>query len=115
MLSQELPISVDERVALAGDAAHAMTPYLGLGAGHWAVEGVYMLAVLLARPLTTHDTVCNVLKIYEAICPPHGNMVHQLSRLSGTVYVRRHLVDNDLGQRSRLDIACSIKSEHSLS
>ena len=52
---------VDGRVALLGDAAHAMTPFLGQGAA-CAIED----AVVLARAMTLADTPEAGLQRYEA-------------------------------------------------
>ena len=82
---QGLPISVHDCVALAGDAAHAMTPYMGSGAGE-GIEDAYILAMLLSHPLTTLQTLPEVLKIFETVRLPHGNMVQRLSRLNGKLY-----------------------------
>ncbi|KAH8111735.1 hypothetical protein DFH11DRAFT_575240 [Phellopilus nigrolimitatus] len=80
-----LPISSHSRVALVGDAAHAMTPHQGSGAGQ-AVEDVYILAAILAHPLTTLESLPAALKVYEEIRLPHGNDVQPRSRVTGKLY-----------------------------
>ncbi|KAG1752195.1 hypothetical protein EDB19DRAFT_1903578 [Suillus lakei] len=50
----ELPLFTCDRVALIGDAAHAMTPHFGAGAGQ-AIEDAFVLGRLLAHLLTTLD------------------------------------------------------------
>ncbi|WP_044561169.1 FAD-dependent monooxygenase [Azospirillum sp. B4] len=52
---------LDDRVALLGDAAHGMTPFLGQGAA-CAVED----AIVLARALSASASVAEGLKRYEA-------------------------------------------------
>ena len=44
------------RVALLGDAAHAMPPHLGAGAGQ-AIEDAFAMGWLLAHPNVTRDNV----------------------------------------------------------
>lgn len=47
---------VNGRVALIGDAAHAMLPHLGAGAGQ-GLEDVLLLVKLLSHPETTSAKV----------------------------------------------------------
>ncbi|KAI5117035.1 hypothetical protein M0805_002251 [Coniferiporia weirii] len=77
-----LPISTHDRVALLGDAAHAMTPFQGSGAGQ-AIEDAYVPGALLAHPLTTSSTLRRALKVYEEVRLPHANMVQRLSAENG--------------------------------
>ncbi|KAH8111732.1 FAD/NAD-binding domain-containing protein [Phellopilus nigrolimitatus] len=80
-----LPISTHSRVALAGDAAHAMTPHQGSGAGQ-AIEDAYILASILAHPLTTLASIPAALKVYETVRLPHANDVQRRSRENGKLY-----------------------------
>ncbi|KAK7693986.1 hypothetical protein QCA50_003561 [Cerrena zonata] len=64
-----LPQFVDAKVALLGDSAHAMVPYIGAGAGQ-AIEDAFILGRLLASPLVSRNNVANVLKVYEDIRKP---------------------------------------------
>ncbi|KAI5118815.1 hypothetical protein M0805_000203 [Coniferiporia weirii] len=82
---KELPISTHGRVALVGDAAHAMTPHQGSGAGQ-AIEDAYILSALLAHPLTTSSNIRTALEVYESVCLPLGIDVHRRSRLNGKLY-----------------------------
>ncbi|KAH8111773.1 hypothetical protein DFH11DRAFT_1546362 [Phellopilus nigrolimitatus] len=52
----KLPTSTHGGVVLIGDAAHAMTPNQGAGAGQ-VVEDAYVLGALLAHPRTTRATL----------------------------------------------------------
>ncbi|KAH8111729.1 hypothetical protein DFH11DRAFT_1790494 [Phellopilus nigrolimitatus] len=80
-----IPIYSHDRVALMGDAAHAMTPHQGSGAGQ-AIEDAYILASILTHQLTTRETLPASLKVYEAVCLPHGNEVQWRSWQNGKLY-----------------------------
>lgn len=73
-----LPQYVDGRVALLGDAAHAMTPHLGAGAGQ-AIEDAYILARILAHPSVTNQNVHQALKVYDVIRRPIANDIVERS------------------------------------
>ncbi|GBE85786.1 6-methylsalicylic acid decarboxylase atA [Sparassis crispa] len=77
-----LPTFVGERVALLGDAAHAMTPHQGSGAGQ-AFEDGYILASLLGHPSVTRATVHRALQAYDAIRRPFAQEVQRRSRSTG--------------------------------
>ncbi|KAH8111733.1 FAD/NAD-binding domain-containing protein [Phellopilus nigrolimitatus] len=93
-----LPVSSHSRVVLVGDAAHAMTPHQGSGAGQ-AIEDAYILASILAHPLTTLASLPAALKVYEAIRLPHANDVQRRSRENGKLYefADPRFADLDLG------------------
>jgi len=76
---------VSERVALIGDAAHAMTPNLGSGAGQ-AIEDAYVLSALLSSPKYTNATLGHVLNVYDQIRRPRAQNVAELSRTNGLLY-----------------------------
>ncbi|KAI0696714.1 FAD/NAD(P)-binding domain-containing protein [Cytidiella melzeri] len=80
-----LPTYLDGRVALLGDAAHAMTPHQGAGAGQ-AVEDAYVLAGILGDPSTTRDTLTIALQAYDRIRVPFANHVLKGSYESGRMY-----------------------------
>ncbi|KAL5499136.1 hypothetical protein ACEPAH_1654 [Sanghuangporus vaninii] len=82
---RELRICTHDRVAIIGDAAHAMTPHQGAGAGV-AIEDAYILGALLTHPQTTLYTLPMALKVYETVCLRHANKVQQRSRLHGQLY-----------------------------
>ncbi|KAL0954169.1 hypothetical protein HGRIS_005302 [Hohenbuehelia grisea] len=58
--------------ALIGDAAHAMTPHQGSGAGQ-AMEDAFILATLLGHPRTTRGTISRALKVYDEIRRPFAH------------------------------------------
>ncbi|KAI0784810.1 FAD/NAD(P)-binding domain-containing protein [Abortiporus biennis] len=74
-----LPFYSVGRVALLGDAAHAMTPHLGAGAGQ-AIEDCYVLATLLGESCITPERVSDVLKIYETVRRPLNSHARNTSR-----------------------------------
>ncbi|KAG2366450.1 hypothetical protein BDR07DRAFT_1396005 [Suillus spraguei] len=81
----ELPLYTCDRVALIGDAAHAMTPNFGAGAGQ-AVEDAFVLGRLLAHSLTTLDNVPAALKAYQDIRLPFTQFVARESERTGKMY-----------------------------
>ncbi len=74
MVVPPLPRWVSERVALVGDAAHAMSPHITAGAS----LGVEDAALLVDR-LTHHGDVPRALADYEAERIPHYEEVARLS------------------------------------
>ncbi|MFW6091438.1 MAG: FAD-dependent monooxygenase [Actinomycetota bacterium] len=75
-----LPTFVAGRVALLGDAAHAMTPNMGQGACQ-ALED----AVALAAALDSHGTVPDALVAYDAERRPRTQWIARRSRQLGAV------------------------------
>ncbi|KZT01894.1 FAD/NAD(P)-binding domain-containing protein [Laetiporus sulphureus 93-53] len=80
-----LPTYVDNRVALLGDAAHAMTPFQGSGAGQ-AIEDGFVLAAVLAHPRVTRETLPQALQVYDQIRRPFSQWVATNSRAAGQIY-----------------------------
>jgi len=80
-----LPRYVSGRVALLGDAAHAMTTSLGAGACQ-AIEDAYILAAILGDDLTTTDTLREALSAYEHVRLPVANDIVLESHKSGLMY-----------------------------
>ncbi|MBT8445919.1 MAG: NAD(P)-binding protein [Gammaproteobacteria bacterium] len=74
------PISqwINGRVALLGDAAHPMTPFLGLGAGI-AIED----ALVLARAFESADDPLDALQRYQDARVEHANMAQAESSRQG--------------------------------
>jgi len=78
-LGTPLPSYTKGKIALLGDAAHAMPPFLGQG-GCQALED----AVVLAASLSTSD-VQTALKIYDALRRPRSQMVAKKSVQAGKI------------------------------
>jgi len=81
----KLPQFVDRRVALMGDAAHAMTPHQGNGASQ-GIEDAYILANMLSHPDTNPSTVAYALKAYEYVRKPRVQRVQQTSYEAGRLW-----------------------------
>ncbi|MEV0681206.1 FAD-dependent monooxygenase [Actinosynnema sp. NPDC050436] len=77
-LGTPLPSYVSGRVALLGDAAHAMTPFLGQGAC-MAFEDAVVLADACAR----FPTVGAALEAYDRVRRPRTQAVARASRVAG--------------------------------
>jgi salicylate hydroxylase len=69
---------VDGRVALLGDAAHPMLPFLGLGAA-MAIED----AVVLGRAAAQETSPSKILALYEGMRRDRANFVLLQARLQG--------------------------------
>ncbi|KAA1472123.1 FAD/NAD-P-binding domain-containing protein [Dentipellis sp. KUC8613] len=65
---------VKGQVALIGDAAHAMLPFLGAGAGQ-GIEDAYVIARLLSQPQTNISNLEAVLKAYSLVRVPRASDV----------------------------------------
>ncbi|KAG6909506.1 hypothetical protein DXG01_017063 [Tephrocybe rancida] len=77
-------------VALIGDAAHAMTPHQGSGAGQ-ALEDAYILGTVLGHPSTTRTTLDRALHIFDHIRRPHALRVAEKSRRNGQIFTLHDL------------------------
>jgi salicylate hydroxylase len=77
------------RVALIGDAAHAMGPHQGSGAGQ-SIEDAYVLATLLGHSSTTLDTIPRTLHVFNAVRRPYANQIAERSRLNGLYFTLRY-------------------------
>jgi len=80
-----LPFCVRNRVALIGDACHAMAPSMGAGANQ-AIDDAFVLGRLIAHPLTPLSRVQDVLRIYEEIRLPFARSIASLSLSAGCMY-----------------------------
>ncbi|KAN0094543.1 hypothetical protein V8E55_002830 [Tylopilus felleus] len=80
-----LPFCVRNRVALIGDASHAMTPHFGGGAVQ-AIDDAFVLGRLIAHPLTPLSRVQDALRVYQEIRLPIGSSVATLSGSTGWMY-----------------------------
>ncbi|KAL4249900.1 FAD/NAD(P)-binding domain superfamily protein [Abortiporus biennis] len=76
---------VSDRVALIGDAAHAMLPHEGVGPGQ-AIEDAYLLATLLGNSKTTISTLPKILEIYDTIRRPFAQQAMNRSRENAMLY-----------------------------
>ncbi len=76
-----LDVWVDGRVALLGDAAHPMLPFLGMGAA-MGIED----AVVLGRALGEAGVGPEALKIYEAARAPRAGLILEESRRQGQLF-----------------------------
>ncbi|KIJ16517.1 hypothetical protein PAXINDRAFT_98958 [Paxillus involutus ATCC 200175] len=79
---KHLPAHSHGRVALLGDAAHAMMPFQGSGAGQ-SVEDAYFLATVLGHPATTLETVPRALAVYDKLRRPFSSEVALGSKFNG--------------------------------
>ncbi|WP_165310714.1 FAD-dependent monooxygenase [Microbacterium protaetiae] len=71
------------RLALLGDAAHAMLPHLGQG-GNQTIEDAFSLAAALGN--AGHDDVPAALATYEGLRLDRANAVQLVSREAGQLY-----------------------------
>ena len=90
------------RLALLGDAAHAMLPHLGQGANQ-AIEDAVALAVFLEGRKS--GEIIDILRHYEAFRRERTDVVQTEARKNGLRYDSRY---RDLGQRDQ-EIANSAK------
>lgn len=91
----QLPSYVHGRLALIGDAAHAMLPHQGAGAGQ-GLEDAYFLARLLADPSITSAQLPALLDRYDAIRRPRACRVQRTSWEAGELYeLRDRVVGSD--------------------
>ncbi|KAM5540139.1 hypothetical protein V8D89_006279 [Ganoderma adspersum] len=81
----ELPTYVAGRAALVGDAAHAMLPYQGAGAGQ-AFEDGFVLSLILSSPSVTLSNLQEALKIYDDLRRPFSQGVQRGSERNGANY-----------------------------
>jgi salicylate hydroxylase len=80
---EPLPAWSVGRVALLGDAAHAMLPHQGQGAVQ-SIEDAFVLARCLER--AGPADVSDWLKLYERVRKQRAERVQQASRITGEIY-----------------------------
>lgn len=100
----ELPGYVHGRVALIGDAAHAMLPHQGAGAGQ-GLEDAYFLARMLGDPQVSIDNLSALLAAYDALRRPRACRVQRTSWEAGELYELRDpgVGDDELALSSTLE------------
>ncbi|MFL1454205.1 salicylate 1-monooxygenase [Marinobacter sp. GN3S48] len=81
----ELPHYRRNRVLITGDAAHAMVPHQGAGAGQ-ALEDAYVLASLLTDKNCTRDNAETVLAAFETVRHERTCKVQRTSHEAGDLY-----------------------------
>lgn len=81
----ELPRYQRDRVLIVGDAAHAMVPHQGAGAGQ-ALEDAYVLASLLSDEACNRENVQKTLAAFEAVRHERTCKVQRTSHEAGDVY-----------------------------
>jgi salicylate hydroxylase len=81
----ELPHYRRDRVLLVGDAAHAMVPHQGAGAGQ-ALEDAYVLASLLTDQACDRHNADQVLAVFEAVRHARTCRVQRTSHEAGDLY-----------------------------
>ncbi len=84
----ELPGYVHGRVALIGDAAHAMLPHQGAGAGQ-GLEDAYFLARLLGDVQVSRGNLDALLAAYDTLRRPRACRVQRTSWEAGELYELR--------------------------
>ncbi|KAG6831350.1 hypothetical protein H0H87_005495 [Tephrocybe sp. NHM501043] len=80
---------VSDRVALLGDAAHAMASHQGSGAGQ-AIEDSCVLAELLGHRLAERETLPDVLRIYDTLRRPFAMDIAHRSYENGRYLSMTH-------------------------
>jgi len=81
----ELPLYHRDRVLIVGDAAHALVPHQGAGAGQ-ALEDAYVLAQLLGDESCNSGNVAKVLEVFEKVRHARTCKVQRTSHEAGDVY-----------------------------
>lgn len=81
----ELPHYCRDRVLIVGDAAHAMVPHQGAGAGQ-ALEDAYVLASLLTDEACNRHNADEVLAAFEKVRHERTCKVQRTSHEAGDLY-----------------------------
>ncbi|KAI0060945.1 FAD/NAD-P-binding domain-containing protein [Artomyces pyxidatus] len=81
----QLSTYVRGRTALLGDAAHAMLPHLGAGAGQ-GIEDAYVLTRLLSHPQANTSNLEAILQAYDLVRVTRANAVVTRSKTAGDIY-----------------------------
>ena len=81
---RDAPTFTKGKTCVIGDAAHAMTPWQGAGAGQ-AIEDAFILQSLLGKIKETHD-IAAAFKAYDAVRRPRSQQVAASSRGTGMIF-----------------------------
>ncbi|KAG8216223.1 FAD/NAD(P)-binding domain-containing protein [Butyriboletus roseoflavus] len=81
---KHLPTYYHGRVALIGDAAHAMMPFQGSGAGE-SIEDAYLLATALGHPSTKVETIPRALAVYDKLRRPLSSKAALRAQINGQI------------------------------
>lgn len=84
-----LPFFASDGIVLLGDAAHAMAPHHGSGAGQ-AIEDGCFLAKLLGHHLTTAKTLTQVFDLYNTLRRPFAMDIAERSFQTGRLLSFNH-------------------------
>ncbi|KAI0153309.1 salicylate hydroxylase [Xylariaceae sp. FL1272] len=76
------------RLCIVGDAAHAMTPWQGAGAGQ-AIEDAMILGVLLSQ-VYSGDEIPNAFKAFDAVRRPRCQRIIDSGRETGNIMCGQH-------------------------
>ncbi|KAL0068338.1 hypothetical protein AAF712_004725 [Marasmius tenuissimus] len=76
---------VGNRTLLLGDAAHAMHPHLGAGAGQ-AIEDAWVLGGIVQASSRSGGDVSHIVQMYDALRTPFANYILTTARKQGTYY-----------------------------
>ncbi|KAI1260714.1 salicylate hydroxylase [Xylariaceae sp. FL1019] len=76
------------RICIVGDAAHAMTPWQGAGAG-LAIEDAMILGALLSQ-VKSADDILKAFKAFDAVRRPRCQRIIDSSRETGQIMCGRH-------------------------
>ncbi|KAF8992587.1 hypothetical protein BDQ17DRAFT_1253792, partial [Cyathus striatus] len=77
------------KVVILGDAAHAMTPNQGAGAGQ-AMEDAYILASLIEKSIRQRIPLTRVTEVFSTVRPPVAKAVMEGSAKSGRLTEQDH-------------------------
>ncbi|KAF8558552.1 salicylate hydroxylase [Imleria badia] len=79
---KHLPSHYHGRAALIGDAAHAMMPFQGSGAGQ-SIEDAYLLATVLGHSSITLETIPRALAVYDKLRRPFSSDIALRAKMNG--------------------------------
>lgn len=106
----ELPawVSPSGKVAIMGDAAHPMLPYMSQGAA-MAVEDAAVLGKCLQHIHGNASQIPNALQIYERLRKQRASQVQEASRVNGILW---HFEDGDLQEARDQGSRAEVEGRH---